>query len=62
MGGKSSKPRRGDDSREDFVKACKVWPSDEDRGHWTAEPGVDRKTSDYISSIIQRWKSVNVPK
>ncbi|KAK9692097.1 hypothetical protein RND81_09G240500 [Saponaria officinalis] len=27
----------------------KVFPSDEDRGYWVGEPGIDRKASDFIA-------------
>ncbi|KAK3025022.1 hypothetical protein RJ639_043300 [Escallonia herrerae] len=38
---KSRKPRRGEDTRDDFVNAYKVFPSDEDGRHWAvAEPGL----------------------
>ncbi|CAI9101389.1 OLC1v1038700C1 [Oldenlandia corymbosa var. corymbosa] len=57
---KSSKPRRDYEMKDDFVKAYKVWPSDEDRGRWVAEPGIDRKASAFISSRTERWKSVEV--
>ncbi|GAA0154532.1 hypothetical protein LIER_12483 [Lithospermum erythrorhizon] len=56
----SNKARKMGEDRDDFVKAYKVWPSDEDRGRWVAEPGVDRKTSAYITTITERWKNVNV--
>ena len=37
---------------DESVKACKVWPSDEDRGYWwVAEPGIDRKASAYIAKF-----------
>lgn len=27
----------------------RIHTSDEDRGYWVAEPGIDRKASDFIS-------------
>ncbi|KAI4303048.1 hypothetical protein MLD38_038727 [Melastoma candidum] len=27
----------------------RIRPSDEDQGYWTAEPGIDRKASDFIA-------------
>ncbi|KAK3025030.1 hypothetical protein RJ639_043308 [Escallonia herrerae] len=53
---KSRKPRRGEDTRDDFVNAYKVFPSDEDGRHWAvAEPGIDRKATVYIDSIQKGW-------
>ena len=40
-----------DNSWDDSVKYYKVWPSDEDRGRYVAEPGIDRKASAYIAKI-----------
>lgn len=53
-----NKPRREYEVKDDFVRAYKVWPSDEDRGRWVAEPGIDMKASAFISSRTERWKSV----
>ncbi|KAL3843584.1 hypothetical protein ACJIZ3_000987 [Penstemon smallii] len=58
--GKSTKSRRGDDMRDDYVKAYKVYPSDEDRGRWVAEPGIDKKASAYISLTTDKWKNAVV--
>ncbi|CDP15174.1 unnamed protein product [Coffea canephora] len=55
-----TKSRRADDMKDDYMKAYKVWPSDEDRGRWVAEPGIDRKASAFINSRTERWKSVEV--
>ncbi|KAE9446732.1 hypothetical protein C3L33_21379, partial [Rhododendron williamsianum] len=45
--------RRVEDSSwdADSMKYYKVWPSDEDRGRYVAEPGIDRKASAYIDRI-----------
>ncbi|XP_058191725.1 uncharacterized protein LOC131308742 [Rhododendron vialii] len=45
--------RRVEDSSWDVdsMKYYKVWPSDEDRGRYVAEPGIDRKASAYIAKI-----------
>ncbi|KAF7128105.1 hypothetical protein RHSIM_Rhsim11G0104900 [Rhododendron simsii] len=45
--------RRVEDSSwdGDSMKYYKVWPSDEDRGRYVAEPGIDRKASAYIAKI-----------
>ncbi|KAL3814603.1 hypothetical protein ACJIZ3_015871 [Penstemon smallii] len=47
--------RRGDG--DDYIKAYKVYPSDEDRGRWVGEPGIDRKASAYISSTTDKWNN-----
>ncbi|XP_071937602.1 uncharacterized protein [Coffea arabica] len=46
-----TKSRRADDMKDDYVKAYKVRPSDEDRGGWAADPGIDWKAG------RERWKS-----
>ncbi|GMP63656.1 hypothetical protein CsSME_00025262 [Camellia sinensis var. sinensis] len=48
---KSKRYHRGDDyyAWDDSMKAYKAWPSDEDRGLWVAEPGIDRRAGDYIA-------------
>ncbi|PON75814.1 hypothetical protein TorRG33x02_244280 [Trema orientale] len=33
------------------IARSRVWPSDEDRGRWVAEPGIDRKAEDFIAKI-----------
>ncbi|KAK4377166.1 hypothetical protein RND71_003462 [Anisodus tanguticus] len=56
-----SKTLRGDQeyySKNDFVKAYKVWPSDEDRGLWVAESGIDKKASTFISIRTANWSNV----
>lgn len=58
--GRSSRARRGDDSRDEYVKAYKVYPSDEDRGRWVAEPGIDKKASAYISLTTDKWEKLAV--
>ncbi|KAH7834665.1 hypothetical protein Vadar_018389 [Vaccinium darrowii] len=40
-----------DSSWDDSMRYYKVWPSDEDRGRYVAEPGIDRKASAYIARI-----------
>ncbi|KAK4378785.1 hypothetical protein RND71_000647 [Anisodus tanguticus] len=44
-------------SRDDCVKAYKVWPSDEDRGQWVAEPGIDNKAAILISNMTAKWNN-----
>ncbi|CAB4285055.1 unnamed protein product [Prunus armeniaca] len=49
---KSRRPRRGDDMGEDFyMSARRVWISEEDRGGWVAEPGIDNKATAFIDRI-----------
>ncbi|KAM1083054.1 hypothetical protein FF1_021654 [Malus domestica] len=31
----------------------RICPSDEDRGRWTAEPGIDRKATAFISRFYE---------
>ncbi|KZV53972.1 hypothetical protein F511_43014, partial [Dorcoceras hygrometricum] len=60
--GKNSRARRGgdDETRGEYVKAYKVYPSDEDRGRWVAEPGIDNKASAYISLTTDKWEKLAV--
>ncbi|KAK6143819.1 hypothetical protein DH2020_024167 [Rehmannia glutinosa] len=58
--GRSSRARARDDTRDyEYVKAYKVYPSDEDRGRWVAEPGIDKKASAYISLTTDRWEKLD---
>ncbi|KAG8369018.1 hypothetical protein BUALT_Bualt15G0106600 [Buddleja alternifolia] len=61
-GKKTSRPRSGDDVIRDeyVVKAYKIYPGDEDRGRWVAEPGIDNKASAYISLTTNRWEKLAV--
>lgn len=43
---------------DEYVKAYKVYPSDEDRGRWVAEPRIDEKASAYISHTTDRWEKL----
>ncbi|KAL1566080.1 hypothetical protein AAHA92_01727 [Salvia divinorum] len=52
--GKSCRSREME-VRDECVKAYKVYPSDEDRGRWVAEPGIDEKASAYISLTTHKW-------
>ncbi|KAK3030405.1 hypothetical protein RJ639_038933 [Escallonia herrerae] len=53
---KSRKPRRGEDTRDDFVNAYKVFPSDEDGRRWSvADPRIDRKAAIYIKTLQNEW-------
>lgn len=54
--------RRGDDPSgisDEFMKAYRVFPSDEDRGRWIAEPGIDRKASAYIATTQANWNTTS---
>ncbi|KAH6835929.1 hypothetical protein C2S53_002770 [Perilla frutescens var. hirtella] len=54
--GRSSSSRRGEyETRDEYVKAYKVYPSDEDRGRWVAEPRIDEKASAYITHTTDKW-------
>ncbi|KAK1386317.1 hypothetical protein POM88_024052 [Heracleum sosnowskyi] len=57
---KSTKTRRGRDvgGTDDCVKSYKVYPSDEDRGRWVAEPGIDKRASAYIAITQRNWNLV----
>ncbi|KAL7119840.1 hypothetical protein ACP275_02G086400 [Erythranthe tilingii] len=60
-GGKnSSRAKRGEEVRDEYVNAYKVYPSDEDRGRWVAEPGIDKKASAFISLTTDRWEKLGV--
>ncbi|KAH7865324.1 hypothetical protein Vadar_005186 [Vaccinium darrowii] len=51
---KAKGSRKGDfvESMDDSTRYYKVWPSDGDRpGRCVAEPGIDRKASDYIARV-----------
>ncbi|KAG5625877.1 hypothetical protein R3W88_003161 [Solanum pinnatisectum] len=54
---KNSSRREDNYSRDDCVKAYKVWPSDEDRGQWVADPGIDNKAALFISNRTAKWSS-----
>ncbi|GFP87977.1 hypothetical protein PHJA_000941400 [Phtheirospermum japonicum] len=54
----SSRARAREETRDEYVKAYKVYPSDEDRGRWVAEPGIDKKASAYISLTTDRWEKL----
>uniref|UniRef100_A0A803KN73 Uncharacterized protein n=1 Tax=Chenopodium quinoa TaxID=63459 RepID=A0A803KN73_CHEQI len=54
MGGGSSKQSRKGNTRnmwDEPTPRRKVFPSDEDRGYWVAEPGIDRKASAFIAKF-----------
>ncbi|XP_021898970.1 uncharacterized protein LOC110815469 [Carica papaya] len=43
--------RRGGDDQTFVDDTRKVWPSDEDKRNWVAEPGIDRKASAFIAKF-----------
>ncbi|XP_051147189.1 uncharacterized protein LOC127262519 [Andrographis paniculata] len=47
-----------EEEQEYSVKAYKVYPSDEDRGRWVAEPGIDNKASAYITHTTHKWENI----
>ncbi|KAL6287552.1 hypothetical protein ACE6H2_011942 [Prunus campanulata] len=50
---KSRRPRREDDMWEDYnMSARRVWPSDEDRHGWVAEPHIDRNATAFIQEYL----------
>ncbi|CAK9150931.1 unnamed protein product, partial [Ilex paraguariensis] len=51
---KSSRPRKFED---DSMKAYRVWPSDQDRGRYVADPGIDRRADEYIAGRTESWKT-----
>ncbi|KNA17497.1 hypothetical protein SOVF_079440 [Spinacia oleracea] len=54
MGGSSSKSKRAStrtNHLDEPTPRRKVFPSDEDRGYWVAEPGIDRKASAFIAKF-----------
>ncbi|KAJ4721767.1 Ribosomal protein S12 [Melia azedarach] len=48
---KSRRPRRWEDCDDVASTGRRVWPSDEDKGYWVAEPGIDRKASAFIAKF-----------
>ncbi|KAM6597687.1 hypothetical protein CsatA_008211 [Cannabis sativa] len=55
-----SKRRRSSSSSDDYYHhhqeevasaRSRVWPSDEDRGRWVADPAINRKAEDFIAKI-----------
>ncbi|RYR67262.1 hypothetical protein S83_008517 [Arachis hypogaea] len=39
----------GSAAYDDENGSARIFTSDEDRAHWVAEPGIDRKASEFIS-------------
>ncbi|XP_024922636.1 uncharacterized protein LOC112488971 [Ziziphus jujuba] len=40
-------------SEEGYYIRRRIYASDEDRGGWTAEPGIDRKASAFIARFYE---------
>lgn len=51
MGGRSSEDGGYWDESAEIRR--RMWPSDEDRGRWVAEPGIDRKASAFIARFYE---------
>jgi len=49
MGACFSSGNRYDEYLEGSGNGRRIFASDEDRAHWVAEPGIDRKASDFIA-------------
>ena len=43
----------GDEVMEEPVYARRIYASDEDRGYWVGEPGIDRRASAFISRFYE---------
>ncbi|KAM6578547.1 hypothetical protein CsatB_030384 [Cannabis sativa] len=57
---KSKRRRSSSSSSDDYYHhhqeevasaRSRVWPSDEDRGRWVADPAINRKAEDFIAKI-----------
>ncbi|KAD4179715.1 hypothetical protein E3N88_28306 [Mikania micrantha] len=59
---KQKKSHKGgsDDTWDDSMKAYKVYPSDQDRAGFWADPRIDSKASAYIDTITNKWNHVEV--
>ncbi|KAJ9550504.1 hypothetical protein OSB04_014549 [Centaurea solstitialis] len=49
-----------DDTWDDSMKAYKVYPSDQDRAGYWADPRIDSKATTYIDTITNKWNHVEV--
>lgn len=52
---KTKRPLKVEDTSDDFVKAYRVFPSDEDRDRWVAKPGIDKIATSYIDTRTKEW-------
>ncbi|XP_044497869.1 uncharacterized protein LOC123219959 [Mangifera indica] len=48
---KSMRSRRSYSWEDNAESGGRVWASDEDKGSWVAEPGIDRKAQDFIAKV-----------
>ncbi|KAM7474393.1 hypothetical protein LguiB_021636 [Lonicera macranthoides] len=55
---KTKRPRKVEDASDEYVKAYKVFPSDEDRDRWVANPRIDKIATSYIDTITKEWSRV----
>ena len=55
---KTKRPRKVEDTSDEYVKAYKVFPSDDDRDRWVAKPGIDKIATSYIDTITKEWSRV----
>ncbi|KAL7585018.1 hypothetical protein Lser_V15G44857 [Lactuca serriola] len=45
---------------DDYVKAYKVFSSDQDGARWVAQPGIDKRAGAYIDSITGGWNHLSI--
>lgn len=57
---KDSHREGSDDAWDDSIKAYKVYPSDQDRAGYWADPRIDNKASAYIETITNKWNHVEL--
>ncbi|KAI3770628.1 hypothetical protein L6452_01768 [Arctium lappa] len=60
---KMFKPKKAqeDDQWDDhYVKAYKVFSSDQDGARGVAEPGIDKRAGAYIDNITNRWNHLEI--
>ncbi|KAL4556332.1 hypothetical protein LXL04_038980 [Taraxacum kok-saghyz] len=58
---KAKKARGNEDAEwEEYVKAYKVFSSDQDGVRWVAEPGIDKRAGAYIDNITNRWNHLGI--
>lgn len=54
------KPKNTGYQEDDYVKAYKVFSSDQDGVRWVAEPGIDKRAGAFIDNITNRWNHVDI--
>lgn len=55
---KKSERGGGDDTWDDSMKAYKVYPSDQDRAGYWADPRIDSKATVFINTVTTHWNHV----